>query len=169
MRPFTFCTIMNKLKIGEVLELCTFEYFRSSDDLLKQEIKEILDSGARSGRTTEKRKEDITNGLALQYAVASELDQRGYDVLLPPREIMHYDLIVQGIKVDVKGRFPGAKFWQQSQWECQECTKRKEDILYLCIDVLQNNTFVHAGQCWSYNLEPSKFNSPWVKIFYEIL
>jgi len=102
-----------KLIIGEKLNLESYDYFKYHDEHVQAEAAQIFKSGNRSGRTDEQRKKDIINGLALQYSVIQELDDRGYSIDLPPRNVLHYDVLVDNIKIDIKSRGINAKFWQQ--------------------------------------------------------
>lgn len=102
-------------------------------------------------------------GLAVQYAVAEFLPSLGYTVQLAPANVLHYDLVVNGVLVDVKCRFDG-KRWQQSAWEAKEIAKTGEAVLYLCVDSMPT-CFIFRGVCWGKDLEPGLIDCPFVTRF----
>ena len=158
------------MKIGEELPGWVIQVFLQLlvDENVEKEASQIVRSGVRSGRTKAEHEESAIKGLALQYAIAEWLISLGFTVELAPPDVMHYDLIVQGLKVDVKTRWHG-KYWQQSEWEKAKIEETGDKVLYLCIDVFQDGKLTHEGQCWSDKLQWSEFGCPWVQTRSEIL
>lgn len=147
-----------------------FAAFRTCPIVLA-EAKEVVTHGSRNGRPNSERHENSVQGLALQYAVAVHLLMLGNVVSRAPAGAYHYDLIVNGYYVDVKGRFTG-KYWQQTDYEAKTIEETGDRVLYLCIDCFpetrpEENRFQYKGACWSFDLEKGMYQ-PYVKTFSEI-
>jgi hypothetical protein len=81
------------------------------------EAAQIANRG-KGGRNRDQVYQDSMNGLTLQYAVAQELIEKGYNLRLAPREDKSFDFEIDGTRFDVKGIFKdSAKFFTQSSWE----------------------------------------------------
>lgn len=162
------CQIGTKLPIWHLYEAFL------NDSQIEAEALDILKNGSSNGRDQVQRYIDAVQGLSLQYAVMVYLAMNGYTVSRAPRGVFHYDLVVDGIKVDVKGRFTG-KYWQQSKFEAEEIQKTGDEVLYFCVDYFSEtqrpnalDRFVYHGSCWSNDLCTLHYN-PYVTNFNECL
>lgn len=113
---------------------------------------------ARDNRKYEKKFEDAHKGLAVQYAVAEYLKSKSYVVELNhDRRNWWYDIIVNGLYVDVKCRFEG-KYWNQSAAEYERIKEIGAQVLYFCVDYdSKTDQFIHCGECWSSQLLSSMY------------
>lgn len=114
------------------------------------EVREILDEAAEIARTTRTTRtrdqvfEDARNGLMLQYAVASGLEEAGYFIELAPASDKSYDFAVNGIRIDVKGMFKDTtKYFGQSDWERHNALP---STIYACYDC-RSGICEYAGWC----------------------
>lgn len=165
---------MSSLPVGAWLPILPMYELFLKDPGVLEEAQAVVKNGSKNGRSDAQRLLDATQGLALQYAVAAHLLMLGYTVSRAPNGVYHYDLVVNGVLVDIKGRFSG-KYWQQTPWEKSEIEKTGDRVLYLCIDWFpeaphrsNDQRFQHKGQCWSDNLEKGMYE-PYVKDFAQVL
>ncbi len=136
------------------------------DEHVLEEARQISIHGKKGGRSREYVATAAVPGLAVQYAVAEHLQSLGYTVEPPPPGVFHYDMIVNGVFVDVKCRFSG-KYFEQSEWEARMLETTGDRVLYFCVDALPTS-FVFKGICWSENLQPSSYGCPYVAWFEEM-
>ena len=131
-----------------------YGYYLRFDEALA-EAKEIYSKPKhpRDRRTDEERKRDAINGIAMQWAVADILTELGYTVEKAPRGVYHWDLLVNGIKVDVKSKYD-AKWYQQTVWEEAYVTASNEEILYLLVDAIN---FKFDGEIWFKDMHVSNW------------
>lgn len=74
-------------------------------------------------------------GWALESVVVEWLRSLGLDVQQAPGGEKWYDLIVNGIKVDVKGNWKSISSYTQTKWERDVLAYNKDKVVYLCFEV----------------------------------
>lgn len=151
---------------GEVLRIESWVLGFMNDPAIRAEAEQIAIHGARGGRTKVEVVDGAIPGLAIQHSIAVLLASLGHHVVSPPPGVFHYDMIVDGILVDVKARLDG-KHFQQSAWEAQELKATGDRVLYFCVDVMSGMKFIFKGVSWSEELHSSAYGCPFVTIFHD--
>lgn len=151
---------------GDILRIEAKVLELMNDPAIRAEAEQIAIHGARNGRSKADVVEGAIPGLAIQHSIAAFLEANGHHVVSPPPGVFHYDMIVDGINVDVKARLDG-KHFQQSAWEAQELKRTGDFVLYFCVDVMSGMKFLFKGVSWSNELHASSYGCPFVTVFRE--
>ena len=126
----------------------------------------IAKNGKRGNRSPELHLAHSIIGVAIEIAVMRLLISMGYDVKPAPDGHWWYDMIVNGLLVDVKSMLDG-KFFSQTEDEAHKLKSTGERVLYLCVQALHDG-YVFRGASWIEELHPSHYNRPFVTIFHDM-
>jgi hypothetical protein len=153
--------------IGSWLPLQDLYTAFKADKFIIDEANEIVKSGAANGRSAEEKYDCSIRGLALQYALISYLEANADgEIILAPRDALHWDFSFNGILIDVKGAW--GRYFSQSAWEQQEINRLHAQVLYLCVACFPEDKFQFKGGCWSQDLAPSQYGGQYVQTFYDV-
>jgi len=76
-----------------------------------------------------------TKGLSMERVVAEWLTLLGFTVTYGPANEWWYDMIVNGIKVDVKSNWKRINSYSQTDKERPKLLSNKQRVVYLCFEV----------------------------------
>ncbi len=74
-------------------------------------------------------------GWAMENVAAEWMRDLGFTVEHAPPNEKWYDLIVNGVKVDIKGNWNAYKSVTQTAWERDELNRNRDNIVYLCFQI----------------------------------
>jgi hypothetical protein len=149
------------MKIGMKLPIdARYFYFKQLPEVMAEADKIAKNTDER--RPPEVKYRDALRGLALQYAFAEWLVSLGFTVEIAPRTDWWYDLIVNGILVDTKGRFEGS-WYSQTVNERNALRIKKLEVLYIAIDATNEAGFTYAGENWGSKLTPGSGGSAYFR------